>query len=134
MCSKQTNKFQKDQPQVKTLTVNESETPSSKGIKIPSKLLSPKYQSQSSLGEQNRNSFSPKRVHFINTIIVLSKEDEPRETKIVKPDTKDNDHDTSVKFEELQDDKKEEKDDPECIDTNPPSPPDSLISLITEKS
>ncbi|GJU11430.1 hypothetical protein Tco_1133826 [Tanacetum coccineum] len=100
MCSKETNKFQKDQPQVKILTVNESGTPPSKGIKSTSKLLSPKYQSQSSLGEQNRNSSSPTRVHFINTITILSKEDEPRETGIVKPDTKDNDHDTIVKVEE----------------------------------
>ncbi|GJZ24023.1 hypothetical protein Tco_0561482 [Tanacetum coccineum] len=100
MCSKQTNKFQKDQPQVKTLTVNENGTPQGKGIKIPSNLLSPKYQSQSSLGEQYRNSSSPKRVHFINTITILSKEDEPGETGIVKPGTKDNDHDTIVKVEE----------------------------------
>ncbi|GJW25573.1 hypothetical protein Tco_0039384 [Tanacetum coccineum] len=103
MCSKQTNKAQ---PQVKTLMVNENGTPPSKGIKIPSKLLSPKYQSQSSLGEQDRNSSSPKRVHFINTITILSKEDEPRETEIVKSDTKDNDHDTIVKVEESEDEKR----------------------------
>ncbi|GJX73129.1 hypothetical protein Tco_0311724 [Tanacetum coccineum] len=100
MCPKQTYKAQKYQPQVKTLTVNENGEPSSKGIKIPSKLLSPKYQSQSSLGEQNRNSSSPKRIHFINTITILSKDDKPRETWIIKPDNKDNDHDIIVKVEE----------------------------------
>ncbi|GJS85807.1 MAK10-like protein [Tanacetum coccineum] len=137
MCSKQTNKFQKDQPQVKTITVNENETPQGKGIKSPSNLLSPKYQSQSSLGEQYRNSSSPKRVHFINTITILSKEDEPGETGIVKPSTKDNDHDTIVKVEEesegLEEEGKEEKDDPEYINTNPPSPPNPSNSIYHRK-
>ncbi|GKB46141.1 hypothetical protein Tco_0896894 [Tanacetum coccineum] len=41
---------------------HENGTPPNKGIKIPSKLLSPKYQSQSSLGEQNRNSSYPKLI------------------------------------------------------------------------
>ncbi|GJR27396.1 hypothetical protein Tco_1103628 [Tanacetum coccineum] len=71
-----------------------------KGIKSPSKLLSPKYQSQSSLGEQDRNSSSPKRVHFINTITIISKEDKPREIGIIEPNIKDNDHDTIVEVEE----------------------------------
>ncbi|GJY17479.1 hypothetical protein Tco_0388970 [Tanacetum coccineum] len=58
----------------------ESETPQNKGvIKSPSKLLSLKYQSQLSLGEQDKNSFSPKRVYFINTITIVKKEDELRE-------------------------------------------------------
>nr|GEZ46438.1 retrotransposon Orf1 [Tanacetum cinerariifolium] len=100
MCLKQTNKFQKDQPQVKTLTVNKNGTPPSKGIKSPSKLLSIKYQSHSSLGEQNRNLSSPKRIYFINTTTILSREDEPRKPGSVKPDTKENDHDTIVKVEE----------------------------------
>ncbi|GKF96322.1 hypothetical protein Tco_0289057 [Tanacetum coccineum] len=51
----------------------------SKGIKSPSKLLSPKYLSQSSLAEQCKNPSSPKRVHFVNSIIILSKEDESKE-------------------------------------------------------
>ncbi|GJZ67854.1 hypothetical protein Tco_0631094 [Tanacetum coccineum] len=50
-----------------------------KGIKSPSKLLSPKYLSQSSLAEQNRNPSSPKHVHFVNSIIILNKEDEAKE-------------------------------------------------------
>ncbi|GKD52648.1 hypothetical protein Tco_1281624 [Tanacetum coccineum] len=57
----------------------EKEAPRSKGIKSQSKLLSLKYQSQSSLGEQNRSSSTPKRVYFINTITVIRKEDESRE-------------------------------------------------------
>ncbi|GKG04351.1 hypothetical protein Tco_0314738, partial [Tanacetum coccineum] len=59
--------------------------PPNKGIESPSKLLSLKYQSQSSLGEQNRNSSSPKRVHFVNTITIIRKEDEPKEDEIIEP-------------------------------------------------
>ncbi|GJV94430.1 hypothetical protein Tco_1546007 [Tanacetum coccineum] len=32
-------------------------------------------------GEQDRNSSSPKRVYFVNTITIIKKEDEPREPK-----------------------------------------------------
>nr|GEW42539.1 zinc finger, CCHC-type [Tanacetum cinerariifolium] len=54
-----------------------------KGIKSPSKLLSLKYLSCSSLAEQNRNPSSPKRVHFI----ILNKEDESKENRNVKTST-----------------------------------------------
>ncbi|GJX39123.1 hypothetical protein Tco_0252426 [Tanacetum coccineum] len=71
---------------------------------------------QCSSREQNKNFSSPKRVHFINTITIINKEDEPRETGIVKPDTKDNDHDAIIKVEEgrkeSEGEGKEEKDDP----------------------
>ncbi|GJR47052.1 hypothetical protein Tco_1315155 [Tanacetum coccineum] len=50
-----------------------------KGIKSRSKLLSPKYLSQSSLAEQSKNPSSLIRVHFVNSIIILSKEDEAKE-------------------------------------------------------
>ncbi|GJW42464.1 hypothetical protein Tco_0071263 [Tanacetum coccineum] len=50
----------------------------SKGIKSPSKLLSPKYLSQSSLIKQNENLSSPKHVHFINSIVILNKEGEAK--------------------------------------------------------
>ncbi|GJR14032.1 MAK10-like protein [Tanacetum coccineum] len=46
------------------------------------------------------NSSSPKHIHFVNTITILSKEDEPMEKEIMKRDTKDNDHETTVKVEE----------------------------------
>ncbi|GJR23125.1 hypothetical protein Tco_0971652, partial [Tanacetum coccineum] len=82
------------------------------------------------------NSSSPKRVHFINTITILSKEDEPKETWIIKLDTNDNDHDIIVKVEEeskeSEEEGKEEKDDPEYINTNPPSPPNPSISFIKD--
>ncbi|GJY10342.1 hypothetical protein Tco_0378527 [Tanacetum coccineum] len=64
----------------------EKEAPRSKGIKSLSKLLSPKLQSQSSLGEQNRSSSSPKHVYFVNTITVIRKEDGSRETDAMESD------------------------------------------------
>ncbi|GKB95851.1 hypothetical protein Tco_0981988 [Tanacetum coccineum] len=46
-----------------------------KGIKSPSKLFSPKYLSLVSIKELNKNSSVPKRVHFVNSIVVLSKDE-----------------------------------------------------------
>ncbi|GKD55397.1 hypothetical protein Tco_1288784 [Tanacetum coccineum] len=66
----------------------DSESLSNKGsIKSPSKLFSLIYQAQSSLGEENRNSSSPKHVNFVNTITIVSgfdktEEDEPETSKI----------------------------------------------------
>nr|GEV35552.1 MAK10-like protein [Tanacetum cinerariifolium] len=60
----------------------------SKGIKSPSKLLSSKYLSQSSLAEQNRNPFSLKCVYFVNSITILNKKDEAKEEGSVKFSTK----------------------------------------------
>ncbi|GJY55166.1 hypothetical protein Tco_0446830, partial [Tanacetum coccineum] len=54
-----------------------------KGIKSPLKLLSLKYLSPASIKELNKNPSSPKRVHFINSIIILSpdsKEEDEIET------------------------------------------------------
>nr|GEU74713.1 MAK10-like protein [Tanacetum cinerariifolium] len=68
-----------------------------------------------------RNSSFPKRVHFINSITILNIEDEPRDAWIVKPDTKNDDHDTNVKVEkdnkESKEEKREEVEDPEYINT-----------------
>ncbi|GJT35671.1 MAK10-like protein [Tanacetum coccineum] len=50
-----------------------------KGIKIPSKLLSLKYLSSASITELNKNPSSPKRVHFVNLIFILSKESKAEE-------------------------------------------------------
>ncbi|GKD48373.1 hypothetical protein Tco_1277349 [Tanacetum coccineum] len=106
----------------------------SKGIKILLKLLSPKYLSQSSLEEQNRNPSSPKHVHFINSIIILSKESDAKEEENVNPKvTKDKDHNTIVEIEkeveeeseeEFEEETKEEtgeeeEDDPEYFDMFP---------------
>ncbi|GKB62541.1 hypothetical protein Tco_0918727 [Tanacetum coccineum] len=97
-----------------------------KGIKSPSKLLSPKNLSQSSLAEQSRNPSSPKYVHFINSIVILNKEDEAKEEENVKTSTtKYEDHEMTVEskeeFEEetKEEIKEEEEDSPKHFDTFP---------------
>ncbi|GKB93858.1 hypothetical protein Tco_0979995 [Tanacetum coccineum] len=76
-----------------------------KGIKRPSKLLSPKYLSQSSLVEQNRNPSSPKRIHFVKSIVILNKEDEANEEGNVKSSTTEyEDHEMTVESEEEEKD------------------------------
>ncbi|GJR02128.1 hypothetical protein Tco_0525112 [Tanacetum coccineum] len=97
-----------------------------KGIKSPSKLLSPKYMSQSSLAEQNRNPSSPKRVHFVNLIFILNREDEAKEEGNVKSSTtKYEDHEMTVESEEEFEEeteeeiKEEEEDSPKYFDTSP---------------
>ncbi|GJV28718.1 hypothetical protein Tco_1385166 [Tanacetum coccineum] len=62
----------------------EKEDLQNKGIKSLSKLLSLKYLSQASIEEQNKNPSSPKRVHFINSVFILCKEDEVRERWILR--------------------------------------------------
>ncbi|GKA83624.1 MAK10-like protein [Tanacetum coccineum] len=72
-----------------------------KGIKSASKLLSLKYLSQSSLAEQNRNPSSLKRIHFVNSIVILNKEDEAKEEGNVKSSTTEyEDHEMNVESEE----------------------------------
>ncbi|GJY26458.1 hypothetical protein Tco_0401184 [Tanacetum coccineum] len=81
-----------------------------KGIKSPSKLLSLKYLSQSSLAEQNRNPSSPKGVHFVNSIVILNKEDEAKEEGNVKSSTTEfEDHEMTVKSEEEFEEETEEE-------------------------
>nr|GEU30137.1 hypothetical protein [Tanacetum cinerariifolium] len=97
-----------------------------KGIKSPSKLLSPKYLSQSSLAKQSRNLSSPKCVHFVNSIVTLNKEDKAKEQGNVKTSTtKYEDHKMTVKSEEefeeetKEEIKEEEEDSPKHFDTFP---------------
>ncbi|GJX98914.1 zinc finger, CCHC-type containing protein [Tanacetum coccineum] len=81
-----------------------------KGIKSPSKLLSPKYLSQSSLAEQNRNLSSLKHVHFVNSIIILNKEDGAKEEENVKSSaTKCKDYEMRVESEEEFEEENEEE-------------------------
>ncbi|GKF62386.1 hypothetical protein Tco_0182440, partial [Tanacetum coccineum] len=42
------------------------------GVKSPLKLLSLKYLSPASIRELNKNPSSPKRVHFVNSIVILN--------------------------------------------------------------
>ncbi|GJT24386.1 hypothetical protein Tco_0894323 [Tanacetum coccineum] len=81
-----------------------------KGIKRPSKLLSPKYMSQSSFAEENRNHSSPKRVHFVNSIVILNKKDEAKEEGNVKTNTTEyEDHEMIVESEEEFEEETEEE-------------------------
>ncbi|GJV95387.1 protein kinase-like domain, concanavalin A-like lectin/glucanase domain protein [Tanacetum coccineum] len=53
-----------------------------KGIKSPSKLLSPKYLSPASIKELNKISSAPKRVHFVNSIVILSADSDTEEEDV----------------------------------------------------
>ncbi|GKE22864.1 hypothetical protein Tco_1434376 [Tanacetum coccineum] len=61
---------------------NKREKLRKKGIKSPSKLLSPKYLSPASIKELNKNPTAPKRVHFVNSIIILSTNSDTEEEDI----------------------------------------------------
>ncbi|GJS81159.1 hypothetical protein Tco_0747700 [Tanacetum coccineum] len=50
-----------------------------KGIKSPSKLFSPKYLSPASIKELNKNPSAPKHVYFVNSIVILSKDNDTKE-------------------------------------------------------
>ncbi|GJT87729.1 hypothetical protein Tco_1069446 [Tanacetum coccineum] len=97
-----------------------------KGIKSLSKLLAPKYLSQSSLAEQNKNPSSPKCVHFVNSIVILNKEDETKEEGSMKTITTEcENHEMTVESEkdfgeETEDEIEEEKEDcPKNFNTFP---------------
>ncbi|GJR42550.1 hypothetical protein Tco_1310653 [Tanacetum coccineum] len=66
----------------KSITVishDEKEELRKKGIKSPSKLFSPKYLSPASIKELSKNPSAPKRVHFVNLIVILSKDTDTEE-------------------------------------------------------
>nr|GEX07804.1 putative reverse transcriptase domain-containing protein [Tanacetum cinerariifolium] len=97
-----------------------------KGFKNPSNLLSPKYLSQSSLEEQNRNPSFPKCFYFVNSIVILNKEDEAKEEGNLKTSTTEyEDHEMTVEseeeFEEETKDEMEEEEEesPKHFDTFP---------------
>ncbi|GJW96386.1 hypothetical protein Tco_0178194 [Tanacetum coccineum] len=58
-----------------------------KGIKSPSKLFSLKYLSPASIKELNKNSSTPKRVYFVNLIVVLSKDNDIEEEDVSSTNT-----------------------------------------------
>ncbi|GKA19261.1 hypothetical protein Tco_0699176 [Tanacetum coccineum] len=57
---------------IAAISHDEREELRNKGIKNLSKLLSPKYLSPASIKELNKNMSTPKRVHFVNSIVILS--------------------------------------------------------------
>ncbi|GJS34358.1 hypothetical protein Tco_0532740 [Tanacetum coccineum] len=63
-----------------------------KGIKSPSKLFSLKYLSPASIIELNKNPSAPKRIHFVNSIIILSEESEAEEGETTTNITPEHDH------------------------------------------
>ncbi|GJV79768.1 MAK10-like protein [Tanacetum coccineum] len=76
--------------------------------------------------QQNRNPSSPKRVHFINSIVILNKEDESKEDGDVKTSTTEyEDHEMTVESEEEFEEETEEEieeedeDSPKHFDTFP---------------
>nr|GEX89124.1 hypothetical protein [Tanacetum cinerariifolium] len=54
-----------------------------KGIKSPSKLFFPKYLSSASIKELNKNFSALKCVHFVNLIIILSKDSDTKEEDVL---------------------------------------------------
>ncbi|GJY87722.1 MAK10-like protein [Tanacetum coccineum] len=64
---------------IAAISHDEKEELRKKGIKSLSKLLSPKYLSPASIKELNKNLSSPKRVHFVNSIIILSTDSDTKE-------------------------------------------------------
>ncbi|GKD35589.1 hypothetical protein Tco_1251098 [Tanacetum coccineum] len=63
---------------IAVISHDEKEKLRKKGIKSPSKLLSPKYLSPASIKELNKNPSSPKHVHFVNSIIILSTDNDTK--------------------------------------------------------
>ncbi|GJR92625.1 MAK10-like protein [Tanacetum coccineum] len=57
---------------IAAISHDEREELRNKRIKSPSKLLSPKYLSPASINELNKIPSAPKRVHFVNSIIILN--------------------------------------------------------------
>ncbi|GJY06454.1 hypothetical protein Tco_0373508 [Tanacetum coccineum] len=56
---------------IAAISHDEREELRKKGIKSPSKFLSPKYFSPASIKELNKNPSAPKHVHFVNLIVIL---------------------------------------------------------------
>ncbi|GKB99170.1 hypothetical protein Tco_0985307 [Tanacetum coccineum] len=82
---------------IAAISYDEREELIKKGIKSPSKFLSPKYHSPASIKELNKNSSSPKRVHFINSIVILSTDSDTEEEDVSLTNTCDLNLDGMVK-------------------------------------
>ncbi|GJR37142.1 hypothetical protein Tco_1212826 [Tanacetum coccineum] len=67
---------------IAAISHDEREELKKKGIKSPSKLLSPKYLSPASIKELNKNPTAPKRFHFVNSIVILSTNSDTKEEGI----------------------------------------------------
>ncbi|GJX39413.1 zinc finger, CCHC-type containing protein [Tanacetum coccineum] len=67
---------------IAAISHDEREELKKKGIKSPSKLLSPKYLSPASIKELNKNPSSLKRVYFVNSIVILSTDSDTEEEDV----------------------------------------------------
>ncbi|GKB66537.1 MAK10-like protein [Tanacetum coccineum] len=67
---------------ITTISHDEREELRKKGIKSPSKLLSPKYLSPAFINELNKNLSSLKRVRFVNSIVILSTDSDIEEEDV----------------------------------------------------
>ncbi|GJY11710.1 hypothetical protein Tco_0381019 [Tanacetum coccineum] len=76
---------------IATISQVEREELKKKGIKRPSKLFSLKYLSPASIKELNKNSSVPKRVYFVNSIVVLSKDSDTKEEDVSSTNTRKHD-------------------------------------------
>ncbi|GKD52900.1 hypothetical protein Tco_1286287 [Tanacetum coccineum] len=77
-------------------------------------------QQQGDMIKQNRNPSSPKSVYFVNSIVILNKEDEAKEEGNVKTSTtKHEDHEMTLESEEEFEEEIEEEDSPKQINTFP---------------
>ncbi|GJU39424.1 hypothetical protein Tco_1192381 [Tanacetum coccineum] len=67
---------------IAAISHDEREELRKKGIKSPLKLLSPIYLSLASIKELNKNPTAPKRVHFVNSIVILSTDSDTEEEDV----------------------------------------------------
>ncbi|GKD01676.1 hypothetical protein Tco_1171950 [Tanacetum coccineum] len=67
---------------IAAISHDEKEELRKKGIKIPSRLLSPKYLSPASIKELNKNMSSPKCVYFVNSIVILSTDSDTKKEDV----------------------------------------------------
>ncbi|GJX83763.1 hypothetical protein Tco_0333244 [Tanacetum coccineum] len=80
-----------------------------KGIKSPLNLFSPKYLSPASIKELNKNPSAPKRVHFVNSIVILSTNSDTEEEAISSTNVHEHELDNMVRRgEEVKEQGKEE--------------------------
>ncbi|GKC69533.1 hypothetical protein Tco_1115416 [Tanacetum coccineum] len=82
-----------------------------KGIKSPSKFFSPKYFSPPSIKELNRNSSAPKRVYFVNSIVVLNKDSNTEEEDVSSTNANEHDLESMVRRKEEAKEQGKEEDD-----------------------
>ncbi|GJW86397.1 hypothetical protein Tco_0161737 [Tanacetum coccineum] len=90
---------------IATISHDEREELRRKGIKSPSKLLSPKYLSPkylspTSIKELNKNPTAPKRVHFVNSIVILCTNSDTEEEDVSSTNECDLNLDSMVKGKE----------------------------------